>query len=215
MNWRIFMIWPLLKIYFNIPLIKNKLNITENHSEKLTNNLVSATHSIGSILFNILYFLKNNNYILNTSVFYSYSYFLYDSYQIIINKRKESYNYVIHHIAALILLEDVYYNYDRDLLLYLYMLAEISNLPNYYIYHKLKYTQSYKLRYLQLYQVLWFSFFRICVYSFYVKDCMRNVKHNLTKIILLLIFGMGGLWTFGQFKGVYLLFRNKNIKIKN
>ena len=65
MNWRIFMIWPLLKIYFNIPLIKNKLNITENHSEKLTNNLVSATHSIGSILL----FVPTLNSATGTSAF--------------------------------------------------------------------------------------------------------------------------------------------------
>tara|TARA_B100001093_G_scaffold443934_1_gene446596 strand:- start:1661 stop:2290 length:630 start_codon:yes stop_codon:yes gene_type:complete len=209
------MLWPLLKIYFNIPSIKKKFNITASHSEKLTDNLISASHSIGSILLNMYYFLKKSQTALNIGIFYSYSYFLYDSYKIIINKRKESYSYVIHHIAALILLEDVYYDFDRNLLLYLYMLAEVSNLPNYYIYHKLKHTSSYKLRYAQLYQVIWFSFFRVFVYSFYFKDCVENVNHNLTKIILLLIFGMGGIWTFGQFKGVYVLFSNKNLKIKN
>jgi len=217
------MYWPLLKSilagkYFNKYL---SLNLSKN-PEKTVNNLVSFSHSISSIFLNTLYFLVQNTSIKETLVKSSYltslSYFTYDALLIAVNKDTSSYPYIVHHLAAAVVLEDIYYLHNRDLLLYLFLLAEISNLPNFVVYHLLKFdTSHYKsnminMKYLRLFQLCWFSFFRIFIYSFYIKECAYNIDHNLTKLLLVFVFLAGVAWTKGQIVGVYRLFNIKTIK---
>ena len=220
------MYWPLLKSiltskYFNKYL---SLNMSKN-PEKTVNNLVSFSHSISSIFLNTLYFLVQNTSIKETLVKSSYltslSYFTYDALLIAVNKDTSSYPYIVHHLAAAVVLEDIYYLHNRDLLLYLFLLAEISNLPNFVVYHLLKFdTSHYKsnminMKYLRLFQLCWFSFFRIFIYSFYIKECAYNIDHNLTKLLLVFVFLAGVAWTKGQIVGVYRLFNIKTIKQVN
>lgn len=220
------MYWPLLKSiltskYFNKYL---SLNMSKN-PEKTANNLVSFSHSISSILLNTLYFLVQNTPVketlLKSSYLTSLSYFTYDALLIAINKDTSSYPYIAHHLAGAVVLEDIYNSHNRDLLLYLFLLAEISNLPNFVVYHLLKFdTSHYKsnmlyMKYLRLFQVCWFSFFRIFIYSFYIKECAYNIDHNLTKLLIVFLFLAGVAWTKGQIVGVYRLFNIKTIKQVN
>tara|TARA_Y100000385_G_scaffold197330_1_gene204285 strand:+ start:20343 stop:20987 length:645 start_codon:yes stop_codon:yes gene_type:complete len=212
MNWLIFIFWPIVKHITNIPHIEKTLKFNTNNSEKLSNNIVSATHSIGSIILNLLYFFSKSESIVSLSCYYSYSYFVYDGYLIALKKNIENYPYIAHHVAALIVLEDINNNINRNLLLYLYLFAEISNIPNYIIYHLIKTDPGRNLKNAKLLQVLWFSFFRIILYSFYVKDCYENIDHKLTKFNIFFIYLAGAYWSFGQFKGAYTSFMTKSIK---
>lgn len=212
MNWLVYIFWPIVKFTTCKPEIQKILKVTAQNSDKISNNVVSAVHSIGSIILNMLYFLTKSNNIISLSCLYSYSYFVYDGYLIAIKKNVENYPYMIHHIAALVVLEDINKNINRDLLLYLYLLAEISNLPNYVIYHILKINPNRDLKHAKLLQMLWFSFFRVFLYSLYVKDCFKNIDHNLTKLTMFFIYFAGAYWTIGQFKGVYTSFSRKTIK---
>ena len=201
-----------MKHITNIPHIEKILKFNTKNSDKQSNNIVSAVHSIGSIILNTLYLLSKSESIVSLSCYYSYSYFVYDGYLIAIKKNIENYPYLAHHIAALIILEDINNNINRDLLLYLYLFAELSNIPNYIIYHLIKTDPGRSLKNAKLLQVLWFSFFRIILYSFYVKDCYQNIDHNLTKLNLFFVYFAGAYWTIGQFKGVYTSFTAKAIK---
>jgi len=212
MNWLVYIFWPIVKFITCKPEIQKTLKFNTKNSEKLSNNIVSATHSIGSIILNMLYFLTKSENIVSLSCYYSYSYFVYDGYLIAIKKNIENYPYLAHHIAALVILEDISNNINRNLLLYLYLFAEISNIPNYIIYHLIKIDPERNLKNAKLLQVLWFSFFRVLLYSFYVKDCYQNIDHNLTKLNLAFIYFAGAYWTIGQFKGVYTSFTTKAIK---
>ena len=87
-----------------------------------------------------------------------------------------------------------------------------NNLPNYVIYHILKINPNRDLKHAKLLQMLWFSFFRVFLYSLYVKDCFKNIDHNLTKLTMFFIYFAGAYWTIGQFKGVYTSFSRKTIK---
>jgi hypothetical protein len=207
MNWLIFIFWPLAKLGFNTPYLNKLLSLDLYDSEKITDNFVSATHSIGSIILNALYLYTSKEYLINISCMYSYSYFIYDTY--LISFKKTGYSYSIHHISALIIIEDMLNNINRDFLVYLFIIAEISNLPNYYVYHKLKCDSSNDLKYTKLLQLLWFSYFRIYVYSYCIKSVVYSVHHKLTTFMLLLVYFAGAYWSFGQIKGVYALFNKK------
>lgn len=217
------MSWPIIKSIMTSNYLNKYIHLNKSkNSEKTANNLVSSVHSISSILLNTLYFLVQNTSIKETLVKSSYltslSYFTYDALLIAVNKDTSSYPYIVHHLAAAVVLEDIYYLHNRDLLLYLFLLAEISNLPNFVVYHLLKFdTSHYKsnminMKYLRLFQLCWFSFFRIFIYSFYIKDCAYNIDHNLTKLLLVFVFLAGVAWTKGQIVGVYRLFNIKTIK---
>jgi len=220
------MYWPLLKSIVSGDYLNKylSLNLSKN-SEKTANNLVSSAHSISSIIFNTLYFLVQNTSIketlLKSSYLTSMSYFTYDALLIAVNKNTASYPYIAHHLAGAVILEDILNSHNRDLLLYLYLIAEISNLPNFVVYHLLKYEPSYyksnmlNMKYIRLFQVCWFSFFRIFMYSFYIKDCAYNIDHNLTKLLIVFLFFAGVAWSKGQIVGVYRLFNIKAIKQLN
>ena len=217
------MYWPIIKSIISSGYINKYLylNLSKN-SEKTANNLVSSAPSISSILLNALYFLVRNTSVKETLIKSSYltslSYFTYDALLIAINKDTSNYPYIAHHLAGAVVLEDIYNSHNRDLLVYLYLLAEISNLPNFVVYHLLKYdTSHYKssmlnMKYIRLFQVCWFSFFRIFVYSFYIKDCAYNIDHNVTKLLIAFLFLAGVAWSKGQIVGVYRLFNLKTIK---
>lgn len=209
MNWLLFIYWPLIKYATNTPKFLQRFNIKNVDTEKVTNNIVSSIHSLGSILLNVLYFFTKSNSVSSLSCLYSYSYFVYDGYLIAIKKNIENYPYLLHHLAALIILEDINDNYNKDLLIYLYLMAEISNIPNYLIYHSIKCYPNQDLKNYKLLQVLWFSFFRVVMYTLYARECYEKIDHKLTKFNLFFIYFAGAYWTFGQFKGVYTSYMKK------
>lgn len=221
------MYWPLIKQLLLNDYFHKKINLyASTNPEKTVNNIVSFVHSFSSIILNSLYFLVTSSALKDTfmkaSFITSMSYFTYDALLITINKDKGNYPYIAHHMAAIVVLRDIFNSHNRDLLIYLYLLAEISNLPNFLVYHLLKCNPIYineflnkNMKYLRLFQVVWFSFFRVFVYSFYIKECTYNVDHNLTKLVIAFLFLTGAFWAKGQFVGVYRLFNIKTIKQLN
>lgn len=218
MYWAIFMLWPILKtIFYYQPLLFLNEPIADGSKEhalvtlnKIHNNIISAIHSCLAFISTGMYLYSYSTEWLYISSILSFSYFIWDTYTIIIQKSYENYPYILHHVIALIIIQDQLLNYNRNLLITLFCIAEFSNFPIYAIYHFKKIGYTHNMLYLQLCQLLWFGFFRIFVFGFYLNDCITLIHHNLTLISLLIVYLLGLYWTFCQLKGVYSQYITRN-----
>ena len=114
-----------------------------NTGEKIKNNLIKLSHSIIISGLSCLYLSMPNMITKNLIFFISTTYFINDT-RIILKCSIIDYPIVYHHIVALFLLLGFYIGYYEEVLIYLYYLGEISNIPMYITYH-LRKTSSSKM----------------------------------------------------------------------
>lgn len=181
-------------------------------ANKINKNIISAIHSIGCTFLGLLTYNVNSNILLNIFCNFSISYFIWDSYFIIINKDVVNYPYLFHHTVTAIVLEIILSQYFSNILLFLVIIGELSNFPNYLIYHLIKTKdKSRKLYYWRHIQICWFGFFRLIVFGYFAINIGNYLDSYIIPIVLLYpMYFMGIYWIFGQAKGVY----NDYYKIK-
>ena len=102
--------------------------------EKIKMNLLKLSHSIIVSCLSSAYLYSPNKIIKNLIFFISSSYFSYDT-KLLLSRGTIDYPILYHHIIALLLLFGFWINYYGDVLIYLYNLGEISNIPMYTTYH--------------------------------------------------------------------------------
>ena len=137
----------ILSIIFTIPIafIYNKIFESYNlyQNTKLSSNYTSLTHASSTILLILSYFLVDN-----INPFYiqinSGGYFLYDLYYILSHNNYNILNcmYIYHHITVYlyILLDPLNHFWIYNL-----FYAELSNLPNYYVYYNIQRDKNFKI----------------------------------------------------------------------
>lgn len=197
MLWFPFILWPILNkiVSFN----------TIYTNPKIINNFLSVIHSVGFVSINAIYILTKETNLLYTCILFSASYFVWDGYYSFIKFDKPNYIWIIHHIGSLIILDHIYNLLEYTtypLILHCFTLAEVSNLPTYYIYHRLKTLELTNITTYKIYQIIWFSYFRIWVFSNYIVDTFY-LYGPFINCILYMFYFMGIYWTIGQIKGVY------------
>lgn len=203
----LFCIWPLMSTI---------LTQLTNYSDKINNNLISALHSNTSNILNITGLCTMNSYLLNYSILFSISYFIWDGYRILIIKSKSDYVYVVHHIISILFLEYIYLDTTlpfNNTLLILYCLGEVSNFFTYIVYHmiKAKYSNQQIYKY-KICQCIWFSFIRVVVYTYYMPKFIYNINNNLMLIAGVILYGYGIYWSVLQITQTYSEYKENIIK---
>lgn len=193
------MIWPSIYILFN------------NMKSKLRRNNVSFVHSVGSYILTGLS-VYNNELMLLPIVYFSGTYFIWDTFYILYNRKWSEYLYLYHHIVILYMLYELYTTHT---VLYIHLLhyGEVSNFFNYIVYYLInteykgyisdRYsTRVIKYRYNNLIdifkglQYIWYLYFRVYIYTQYILFSTNQIKDNVLLINLFMIYILGVIWTF-------------------
>ncbi len=207
----IFHIFLLLFPLLNSALSNNFFNKITKNDSKITANLLSALHSYLYCFYG-MYFLLTDNfntiYILSN---FSISYFIWDSYRILYSEN-ENPIYIIHHIIA-INTSDCILNKanNMNLLVFLFTVAELSNIVTYPLYHMIRsnkilnnlYFTEESINFLKEIQTL-LSFigrFLIYTYVFIFNDSLSN--DIILYIELIIVYVLGNFWLFQQFRDIY------------
>ena len=127
------LIWPLLYSTYSCIILSDK----PATQKKLVTNSVSLTNCYSTVILGSLYYLTRNPVFYQTSYLVNGSYFIWDTYRIILSNVKSESIYVVHHIVALMLFNSMNYNCP-GIEYQAYYLAEFSNIFMYIIYHFLK-----------------------------------------------------------------------------
>jgi len=157
-------------------------------NKKICRNLVSFSHSILAIIL-ISLNVKYKFIILNSG-----SYFVWDIVHMLEHDIIDPF-YVYHHLVALMFLVS---SCDVDFIQNIILNAEISNLPTYWVYHKLKLNKC--CEFAKKTQLVWFFYFRLIVFTKYI---YLYYEKNFIMNNLLAVYFLGIYWFFNQFLKVF------------
>tara|TARA_B100000900_G_scaffold402904_1_gene409305 strand:+ start:1992 stop:2567 length:576 start_codon:yes stop_codon:yes gene_type:complete len=169
--------------------------------QKIKNNIIKLSHSIVVSGLSSAYLYESNLFIKNLIFFISSTYFYYDS-KLLLKCDKIDYPMLYHHILALLLLFGFYIDYYGGVLIYLYNLGELSNIPMYITYHLRKTSPNMNLIVCSnVLQTLFYGYFRVYCFTRFL------IKHTYlmyTPLVPLLgIYLMGLVWFYTLCKQVY------------
>ena len=173
--------------------------VSESH--KIKNNILKLSHSVVVSGLSSAYLYESNLFIKNLIFFISSMYFYYDT-KLILKCDKIDYPILYHHIITMILLFGFYIDYYGDVLIYLYNLGELSNIPMYITYHLRKTSPNMNL-------ILCSNVLQTLVYGYFRVYKMTNYLIKNTYIIytplapLLGIYLMGLVWFYTLCKQIY------------
>lgn len=168
--------------------------------EKIKTNLVKLSHSVIVTGLSFIYLYTHNTLIKNLIFFISSSYFTVDT-KLILSRETIDYPIFYHHIVALFLLFSFYIDYYSDLLIYLYTLGELSNVPMYITYHLRKTSPNMELILCSnIIQTIVYGYLRIYCFT----DCIIKNSHliytPLSSLLGIYLIGCG--WFYALCKQV-------------
>ena len=169
--------------------------------QKIKNNIIKLSHSIVVSGLSSAYLYESNLFIKNLIFFISSTYFYYDS-KLLLKCDKIDYPMLYHHILALLLLFGFYIDYYGYVLIYLYNLGELSNIPMYITYHLRKTSPNMNLIVCSnVLQTLFYGYFRVYCFTHFL---IKNTYLIYTPLVPLLgIYLMGLVWFYTLCKQVY------------
>ena len=215
----IFSLWPVLHILLNNIINKSTTSIIDKiehlrHPDSITyvkdyrkvnRNIISAIHSVGCSLGCILTLFTESQLIMGFTILYSISYFIWDSYYIVVNDNADDFPFLFHHMVSIYMLKLILDGYLRYYLLLFIIIGEVSNFPYYVVYHKLKTLSNDKddVKLWRHIQICWFVFLRFIVFGYYAFEFPYVVDNYLLLVLSYMMYFLGIYWGVGQVRGIY------------
>lgn len=196
MYWFYIALWPTVYLLYS--------NIYDFQNKSIIFNLISSFHSLGCFYLSLITYHEPNEYNYQRLALFSASYFIWDSFKLILKNIDLPFLY--HHIFSIHVLEHIFLlDVNNFFYIKLIILGELSNFPNYLVYHllKTKGKDDSKTKYWRHIQVIWFLFFRIIVFSFILIKLHKILDDKLIIFNLYAMYILGIIWGFKQFKGLY------------
>jgi len=200
-----------IKIISTVPTFYfyKKLNyeLSLIQSKKLASNFSAAFHAITTVILGSNYLLtKKYAYIMQIN---SGGWFLFDIYYLLKEKNFNLMNimYLYHHISTYnyILLPESKYYWP-----YVMFYAELSNIPNYFVYYYIKKDKMKKLwkgyesketKLFKKIQIIFYGFFRIFFVGYYgILELKRKGIIPIPVYMTSLLYIFGLLWYFSMIK---------------
>ena len=216
-------LWPIIHSFLEYQKPWSDTKIGVLNDKKIKRNAISAFHSITSLIFSILYFWFPEQTSYRDNLYYfSSTYFLWDSYLIILKKLPEK-PFLYHHIVALYMLKHIYNSPVSHMVNWAFLTGELSNLTFYPVYHYMKlfdfknyqvgqHDNLYKsLKNLRHIQGIWYVLLRYFVFGYFALKFPKKIDNKLLLGNLYMVYIMGIYWGFNTIKGVYLDYYVKKI----
>jgi len=170
-----------------------KINFIEN--KKLNDNFVKIIHSVSSSV--LAYNSITNNSSKELFCNFSKTYFIYDTFNIIIDDGL-NFPYILHHLISIYILQDVMLS-DKiytNIIINGFVFIEISNLSIYVTYYLIK--NNYNNPMIKLSQILWYGYFRIYLLTYLFYEYNDLFDYCFLYFSLVAIYLMSISWWFFQ-----------------
>lgn len=187
-------------------------------SVKINLNGLSFFHSVFTTILSKIYLHNLYLDVLKNQIFYfSSSYFIWDTLQIILRKRwKQEWAYLYHHFVCLVMLSQFHYNIDVTLITTILFLGELSNFFNYVVYHMIK-SENYSennILIASILQLIWFAYFRVYKFTGLFVHNIKNFTSYILFFLLFTIYIMGFVWGWGQLRNTFTKLKQFTIQKK-
>jgi len=184
-------------------LIKGNYSTTDLY--KFNSHFLAGIHAVMTIFSGTLYLITKELNLFYFLFFFSIIYFIYDSYSIWFNRIKEYYLYLLHHGASIYFLQCLinYEGITKNLMVFGYILIEISNLAEYYIYYFLKTAKTKdndyykKLLNLKMGQLIVYVLMRVFGFGYLMKITYKEIIHKpVLSGCFVSLYIMGLYWSY-------------------
>ena len=167
---------------------------------KLSRNIVSATHAIGTIALAgscLLVDKKQFESIYSLVKIFSTGYFLFDSHYILQYEKLTLMRLagLYHHIAIIYYIhQDPIYYAGHKLLFW----GELSNIPSYFVYHYLQKNliNNYTFKIWSILQKILYTGIRLPILGSIMIDILQKVSRKGPIFLLFPVYLMGIIWTY-------------------
>ena len=165
----------------------------------MANNFTALGHACGSSMMALGYLLTGNTKLYYFLKKFSTGYFLYDTYHSAkYLKHPLSTMYIYHHLSTIYYLHQNPDVYKTGQIMFL---AELSNIPSYFVYYYLKTGKNTKkLKMLKKLQCYVYSFIRLPLLSYYAYDVIKNADNTIPVLTTLPVYFMGLIWSYNLWK---------------
>jgi len=184
---------------------------------KIIRNFLSGVNVCSISLLGILYYLTNYKFLFDLSIIIPQTYYIWDSFFIILHKKKNELGYVYHHFISMILLNHATSNSLTSGHVYAALIVgELSNLSIITVYHLTKtlnledIEDKKRLHYWKKIQLCWYGFFRIPVLGVIFFKALETLSY-FYYIPYISIYVMGVIWSKKQFDK-YLIDKKELLK---
>tara|TARA_R110001592_G_scaffold3422_4_gene19277 strand:- start:6478 stop:7098 length:621 start_codon:yes stop_codon:yes gene_type:complete len=179
--------------------VHNYLNLKMERN--MANNFTALFHACGSSIFALSYLMsgdKNTYYFLKK---FSTGYFLYDTHHTAkYLKQPLSSMYIYHHLATTYYIHQNPEIYKTGQIMFL---AELSNIPSYFVYYYLKNSKNLKkIKLLKRLQFYIYAFIRLPILSYYSYNVLKNAENKRPALIVLPVYFMGLIWSYNLWKNL-------------
>lgn len=169
-------------------------------NRKIATNNTSYLHAISAVAISGNYLLNSTQSNYNFLKNYSSGYFIYDIFSILSKWNFSLINvgYIYHHLASIYLLHQDRIIYKPALIVFL---AEISNIPMYYVYHYLHAENNpVKLSFWKNMQKILYCSIRIPIMSKLLYDNFKEPSDKKVHMVILPVYLMGLVWAYKVIK---------------
>ena len=205
-----FAVWPLLY------MVSSNL-LFDKDSIKLTRNLIGFVDASMCCIGAIGYYIYDSRISYEYSLLFPISYYIWDSYLIIIKELKKETMYVYHHVIALLMLYELFFAEQIfvDMVYPILVSAELCNIPLYISYYFIKtypvvgdndnkLKNLRKIIYSKGIQIFIFLLIRVIYYTYLCYSVLEDIPRNkYFKGAICTIYVMGIFWLFNQIKGFW------------
>jgi len=180
-----------------------------DRNQKIKFNNISGIHIISSLILNTIALYNDSQLFYSLSKMNTMGYFINDALCILKYNKRNIYNYVIfyHHIVGTFFLMTT----DRESFsLVLIFIAEISNVPTYFIYNYLHTSESSKIKInlckrLQLMIYCPIRLFFMPYYGYLEYGVEKDIKAKIGAYLTIPLILMGYMYSYVLFKKHYYI----------
>ena len=167
----------------------------------MANNFTALSHAGGSSIMALSYLLTKDTKLYYLLKKFSTGYFLYDTYHSAkYLKHPLSTMYIYHHLSTIYYLHQDPEVYKTGQIMFL---AELSNIPSYFVYYYLKTGKNTKkIKILKKLQFYVYSFIRLPLLSYYAYNVIRNADNKIPVLTTLPVYFMGLMWSYKLWKNL-------------
>ena len=181
--------------------------------DKFITSVNATLNCIITIFVSLSYFINENDVNRKIVFYFGTSYYIWDLFRIVLQKDVKNYFYIYHHFVTILMLENIYLDYESRMLNQIFLIGEISNISYHTVTNLLKFKDKkhHWVKRARTIQLGTHLFLRLVLPAIYLK----KVFYLKDKMIILNLYSMylvGFLWMYKLIISYLKDYNNKKLE---
>jgi len=208
----VYLIYPFYYMLLNY-ILPTDIPYFKSSKEKFITSFNATLNCIITIFVSLAYFLNETEINRKIVFYYGTSYYVWDLFRIVLQKDVKNYFYIYHHFVTILMLENIYLDYESRMMNQIFLIGEISNISYHTVANLLKFNDKkhHWVKRARTIQIGTHLFLRLVLPAIYLK----KVFYLKDKMIIFNLYSMylvGFLWMYKLIISYLKDYNSKKIK---